>query len=55
LLALVQTDKEQKKLPTRFQIGTIVESAFDGPGGRLTNKQRRSTIALELLADDQFA
>jgi hypothetical protein len=49
-----QTAKEQRKLPTRFQIGTVVESPFDGPGGRLTNAERESSIAMSLLHDESF-
>lgn len=54
LAGLGQTAKEQKKLPKRFQIGTIVESAFDGPEGRLTKKERKGTIAQALLHDETF-
>ncbi len=50
----LQTVKEQRKLPKRFQIGTIVESVFEGRAGRLTNAERQNSIAAELAADESF-
>lgn len=39
------------KLPTHFQIGTVVDSPLDYYGGRLTAGQRKATLTEQLLAD----
>ncbi|GAX78868.1 hypothetical protein CEUSTIGMA_g6307.t1 [Chlamydomonas eustigma] len=39
------------KLPKYFQMGTVVDSAVDFYGGRLTNAQRKGTLTEQLLAD----
>ena len=42
---------DSKKLPSRFQFGTIVSGAFEGSGATLTRAERRETIAGEVMAD----
>lgn len=37
-----------------FQIGTVIDSPYDSKSGRLTNKERKSTMVDELLADAEF-
>ena len=49
-----QTKKEQKKLPTKFYIGTVADTPGDSRGDRLTKKERKRTIAHSLLADEKF-
>ena len=39
---------------TNDQVGTVVESATDFYSGRLTKKERKATIADELLSDQTF-
>ena len=39
------------KLPTHFQVGTVVESAADFYGARMTKRERKRSLAEELLAD----
>lgn len=39
---------------TNDQVGTVVESATDFYSGRLTKKERKATIADELLYDQTF-
>ncbi|KAL6186155.1 hypothetical protein ACLB2K_042276 [Fragaria x ananassa] len=38
-----------------FQVGTVVESASDFFSGRLTKKERKATVAEELLSDPVLA
>ncbi|KAL9400973.1 hypothetical protein Peur_004822 [Populus x canadensis] len=47
-------DPKSKDLPKYFQVGTVVESATDFYSGRLTKKERKATIADELLYDQTF-
>ncbi|KAJ6319035.1 hypothetical protein OIU76_014390 [Salix suchowensis] len=47
-------DPKSKDLPKYFQVGTVVESATDFYSGRLTKKERKATIADELLSDQTF-
>ncbi|KAL3577462.1 hypothetical protein D5086_018966 [Populus alba] len=47
-------DSKSKELPKYFQVGTVVESATDFYSGRLTKKERKVTIADELLYDQTF-
>jgi hypothetical protein len=42
---------DSSKFPSRFQMGTVVESAADFYSGRLTNKQRKRTLTEEVMAD----
>ncbi|CAA7389759.1 unnamed protein product [Spirodela intermedia] len=44
-------DSKSKTLPKYFQLGTVIESTSDFFSGRLTKKERKSTIAGELLSD----
>ncbi|XP_043712264.1 rRNA-processing protein fcf2-like [Telopea speciosissima] len=44
-------DTKSKTLPKYFQVGTVVESASDFFSGRLTKKERKATLADELLSD----
>ncbi|MCL7038880.1 hypothetical protein MKW94_012925 [Papaver nudicaule] len=44
-------DSNSKELPKYFQMGTMVESPTDFYSGRLTNKERKQSIAEELLHD----
>nr|TKS06548.1 hypothetical protein D5086_0000121860 [Populus alba] len=48
-------DSKSKELPKYFQVGTVVESATDFYSGRLTKKERKVTIADELLYDQTFS
>jgi len=45
---------ETEAYPKYFQIGTVVDSPFESKCGRLTNKERKSTMVDELLADAEF-
>ncbi|XP_042028096.1 rRNA-processing protein fcf2-like [Salvia splendens] len=45
---------ESKTLPKYFQVGTVIESASEFFSGRLTKKERKATLADELLADSTF-
>uniref|UniRef100_A0A6N2K278 Fcf2 pre-rRNA processing C-terminal domain-containing protein n=2 Tax=Salix viminalis TaxID=40686 RepID=A0A6N2K278_SALVM len=47
-------DPKSKDLPKYFQVGTVVESATDFYSGRLTKKERKATIADELLSNQTF-
>lgn len=49
-----KSDKS-KKLPKYFQVGTVVEPASDFYASRLTKKERKTSIADELLADSTLA
>uniref|UniRef100_A0A5B6YKX3 Putative rRNA-processing protein fcf2-like n=1 Tax=Davidia involucrata TaxID=16924 RepID=A0A5B6YKX3_DAVIN len=44
-------DSKSKTLPKYFQIGTVIESASEFFTGRLTKKERKATLADELLSD----
>ncbi|KAK9266788.1 hypothetical protein L1049_012519 [Liquidambar formosana] len=44
-------DSKSKTLPKYFQVGTVVESVSDFFTGRLTKKERKATLADELLSD----
>lgn len=44
-------DSKSKALPKYFQVGTVIESATDFFSGRLTKKERKATLADELLSD----
>ena len=44
-------DSKSKALPKYFQVGTVIESASDFFTGRLTKKERKTTLADELLSD----
>ncbi|KAF8729568.1 hypothetical protein HU200_017510 [Digitaria exilis] len=45
---------KSKALPKYFQIGTIVESPSEFYSGRLTKKERKTTLADELLSDESL-
>ncbi|KAJ6725513.1 hypothetical protein OIU79_003816 [Salix purpurea] len=47
-------DPKSKDLPKYFQVGTVMESATDFYSSRLTKKERKATIADELLYDQTF-
>ena len=42
---------DSKRLPSRFQFGTIISGAFESTKQDLTRAERRETIAGELMAD----
>ncbi|XP_077217040.1 rRNA-processing protein fcf2-like isoform X2 [Tasmannia lanceolata] len=42
---------DPKALPKYFQVGTVIESPSDFFSGRLTKKERKATLAEELLSD----
>ncbi|XP_058075219.1 rRNA-processing protein fcf2-like [Magnolia sinica] len=42
---------DSNTLPKYFQVGTVIESASDFFSGRLTKKERKPTLADELLSD----
>ncbi|KAL5785733.1 hypothetical protein ACOSQ2_008125 [Xanthoceras sorbifolium] len=44
-------DSKSKTLPKYFQVGTVVESASDFFSSRLAKKERKATLADELLSD----
>uniref|UniRef100_A0A5B6YL75 Putative rRNA-processing protein fcf2-like n=1 Tax=Davidia involucrata TaxID=16924 RepID=A0A5B6YL75_DAVIN len=44
-------NSKSKTIPKYFQVGTVVESASDFFTGRLTKKERKATLADELLSD----
>ncbi|XP_078159501.1 rRNA-processing protein fcf2-like [Carex rostrata] len=43
-----------KTLPKYFQVGTVIEPASEYFSGRLTKKERKPTLADELLSDPTF-
>lgn len=45
---------KSKALPKYFQMGTVVEPASEYFSGRLTKKERKTTIADELLTDQNL-
>ena len=48
-------NSKSKTLPKYFQVGTIVASPLDYFTGRLTKKERKATLADELLSDQNLA
>ncbi|XP_061351075.1 rRNA-processing protein fcf2-like [Gastrolobium bilobum] len=48
-------DSKSKTLPKYFQVGTIVDSPLDFFSGRLTKKERKASLADELLSDQNLA
>uniref|UniRef100_A0A7N0VB69 Fcf2 pre-rRNA processing C-terminal domain-containing protein n=1 Tax=Kalanchoe fedtschenkoi TaxID=63787 RepID=A0A7N0VB69_KALFE len=48
-------DTKLKNLPKYFQVGTMVESASDFYTGRLTKRERKASLADELLSDKHLA
>ncbi|XWS53442.1 hypothetical protein CRYUN_Cryun10bG0001900 [Craigia yunnanensis] len=44
-------DSKSKALPKYFRVGTVVESVTDYYSGRMTKKERKPTLADELLSD----
>ncbi|KAI6685170.1 hypothetical protein NL676_031083 [Syzygium grande] len=47
-------DSKSKNLPKYFQVGTVIESANEFYSGRLTKKERKATLADELLSDHKL-
>ena len=45
---------DSTKLPTRFAVGTVIEGATEFYSARLTKKERKQTMAEELLADKRL-
>merc|ERR1712080_720323 len=45
---------DSDEIPKYFQIGTVVDSAFDFYSDRVPGKQRKQTMVDELLADAEF-
>uniref|UniRef100_F6HE40 Fcf2 pre-rRNA processing C-terminal domain-containing protein n=1 Tax=Vitis vinifera TaxID=29760 RepID=F6HE40_VITVI len=50
-----KSDSKSKTLPKYFQVGTVIESASDFFSGRLTKKERKASLADELLSNSSFA
>ncbi|WCJ29094.1 Fcf2 pre-rRNA processing protein [Euphorbia peplus] len=48
-------DSKLKTLPKYFQVGTVVASSTDFFSGRLTKKERKATLADEVLSDRTLA
>lgn len=48
-------DSKSKALPKYFQVGTVVESPYEFFSGRLTKKERKASLADELLSDPSLA
>ncbi|CAK9170120.1 unnamed protein product [Ilex paraguariensis] len=48
-------DSKSRALPKYFQLGTVIESASEFFTGRLTKKERKATLADELLFDHTLA
>eukprot|EP00300_Choanocystis_sp_HF-7_P025911 c2824_g1_i1.p1 GENE.c2824_g1_i1~~c2824_g1_i1.p1 ORF type:complete len:203 (+),score=42.28 c2824_g1_i1:32-640(+) len=46
--------KASDKAPKYFQVGTVVEAAGEFYSARLTNRERKPTMAAELLADSEY-
>lgn len=46
-----KSEAKSKTLPKYFQVGTVVESSADFFSSRLTKKERKATLADELLSD----
>ncbi|KAK9163799.1 hypothetical protein Syun_004701 [Stephania yunnanensis] len=47
-------DLKSKTLPKYFQVGIVIESASEFFSGRLTKKERKATLADELLSDNHL-
>ncbi|CAN6358364.1 unnamed protein product [Urochloa humidicola] len=45
---------KSKALPKYFQVGTVVEPASEFYSGRLTNRERKTTLVDELLSDQSL-
>eukprot|EP00897_Mesotaenium_endlicherianum_P001138 jgi/Mesen1/11024/ME000098S10419 len=45
---------DSTKFPKHFQVGTVVEGAADFYSGRITKKDRKTSFAAELLADESL-
>lgn len=50
-----KSGSKSKALPKYFQVGTMVGSSLDYYSGRLTNRERKESIADELLSDQNFS
>ncbi|KAI4335079.1 hypothetical protein L6164_013760 [Bauhinia variegata] len=48
-------DSNLKSLPKYFQVGTVIESPLEFYSNRLTKKERKATLADELLYDQDLA
>lgn len=46
---------DETKFPTQFHVGTVVEPAADFYSSRLTKKQRKSTMAEEIMHDPHLS
>ena len=46
---------DETKFPSKFQFGRVVETAADFYSSRLTNKQRKRTMAEEIMSDPHLA
>jgi hypothetical protein len=46
---------DETKFPTEFHVGTVVENAADFYSGRLSKKQRKRTMAEEVMHDEYLA
>ncbi|OLY78585.1 rRNA-processing protein fcf2 [Smittium mucronatum] len=46
-------DSKRNEIPAHFQFGRIIEGPADFYSSRMTNRERKSTIVDELLADSQ--
>lgn len=46
---------DETKFPTNFQFGRVVESSADYYSGRLKNKERKRTMAEEIMSDPHLA
>lgn len=46
---------DSTKFPTQFHVGRVVEHAADFYGGRLTKKQRKTTMAEEIMHDEHLS
>lgn len=45
---------DDSKFPKYFQFGTVIEGPTDWHSGRLSKKQRKQTLAEEIMADDHL-
>lgn len=45
---------DETKFPKHFQMGTVIEGPTEYYSSRLTNKQRKRTMAEEIMADDHL-
>ncbi|KAK8797402.1 hypothetical protein WA158_004610 [Blastocystis sp. Blastoise] len=46
-------EKRLKKLPKKFEMGTVIAGRMDNKTERMTKKERKSTILQELMSDTQ--